>query len=37
MKTFMELRNAQAVTIAYDGSNPRPPIFCYLTGRKYCC
>src|SRR6266704_2465605 len=30
MKTFMELRNAQAVTIAYDGSNPRPPMFCYL-------
>ena len=30
MKTFMELRNAQAVTLAYDGSNPRPPMFCYL-------
>jgi len=30
MKTFMELRNAQAVTIAYDGSNPQPPTFCYL-------
>ena len=30
MKTFMELRNAQAVTIAYDGSNPKPPMFCYL-------
>ncbi len=30
MKTFMELRNAQAVTIAYDGSNPMPPMFCYL-------
>src|ERR1700676_156115 len=30
MKTFMELRNAQAVAIAYDGSNPRPPMFCYL-------
>ena len=27
---FMELRNAQAVTLAYDGSNPKPPMFCYL-------
>jgi len=30
MKTFTELRNAQSVTIAYDGTNPRPPMFCYL-------
>jgi hypothetical protein len=30
MKTFMELPNAQAVTIAYDGLNPKPPMFCYL-------
>jgi hypothetical protein len=29
-KTFMELRNAQSVTIAYDGTNPMPPMFCYL-------
>ena len=29
-KTFMELRNAQSVTIAYDGTNPIPPMFCYL-------
>jgi len=29
-KTFMELRNAQSVTIAYDGTNPMPPTFCYL-------
>ena len=29
-KTFMELRNAQAVVIAYDGMNPIPPSFCYL-------
>ena len=29
-KTFMELRNAQAVVIAYDGVNPAPPMFCYL-------
>ena len=26
----MELRNAQSVTITYDGTNPRPPMFCYL-------
>jgi len=24
------LRNAQSVTIAYDGTNPMPPMFCYL-------
>ena len=30
IKTFMELRNAQSVTIAYDGLNPSPPMFCYL-------
>jgi len=30
MKTFMELRNAQSVTIAYDGLNPIPPSYCYL-------
>jgi hypothetical protein len=24
------LRNAQPVTIAYDGLNPKPPMFCYL-------
>jgi hypothetical protein len=30
IKTFMELRNAQSVTIAYDGTNPLPPAFCYL-------
>ena len=29
-KTFMELRNAQSVTVAYDGVNPTPPMFCYL-------
>ena len=29
-KDFMELRNAQSVTIAYDGTNPMPPTFCYL-------
>jgi hypothetical protein len=30
IKTFTELRNAQSVTIAYDGLNPMPPMFCYL-------
>jgi len=30
MKTFTELKNAQAVVIAYDGLNPMPPTFCYL-------
>jgi TraM recognition site of TraD and TraG len=29
-KTFAELKNAQAVVIAYDGLNPMPPAFCYL-------
>lgn len=30
MKTFTELKNAQSVTVAYDGLNPLPPTFCYL-------
>jgi hypothetical protein len=30
VKTFTELRNAQSVTVAYDGFNPMPPMFCYL-------
>ncbi len=30
MKTFTELRNAQSITVAYDGLNPMPPMFCYL-------
>jgi hypothetical protein len=29
-KTFMELRNAQSITLAYDGVDPMPPTFCYL-------
>jgi len=29
-KTFMQLKNAQAIVIAYDGLNPMPPAFCYL-------
>jgi hypothetical protein len=29
-KTFTELKNAQAIVIAYDGINPMPPAFCYL-------
>jgi len=28
MKTFTELRNAQSITVAYDGLNPMPPMFC---------
>jgi len=30
MKTFTELKNAQAIALAYDGLNPMPPMFCYL-------
>jgi hypothetical protein len=30
MKTFTELKNAQTVTLAYDGFNPHPPRLCYL-------
>jgi argonaute-like protein implicated in RNA metabolism and viral defense len=30
VKTFTELRNAQSVTVPYDGFNPMPPMFCYL-------
>jgi len=29
-KIFTELKNAQSITIAYDGINPIPPMFCYL-------
>jgi hypothetical protein len=29
-KTFTELKNAQAIVIAYDGVNPMPPALCYL-------
>jgi hypothetical protein len=29
-KVFAELRNAQAIVLAYDGFNPRPPTYCYL-------
>ncbi len=29
-KAFFELRNAQAVVLAYDGFNPLPPCYCYL-------
>jgi hypothetical protein len=29
-KTFTELKNAESVTIAYDGFNPMPPTLCYL-------
>jgi len=30
MKTFTELKNAQAIVMANDGLNPLPPTFCYL-------
>lgn len=29
-RTFTELRNAQAIVLPYDGTNPLPPQFCYL-------
>jgi hypothetical protein len=29
-RVFMELRNAQAVVLPYDGLNPLPPQYCYL-------
>jgi hypothetical protein len=29
-KVFSELKNAQAIVLAYDGVNPHPPSFCYL-------
>ncbi|MBZ5677080.1 MAG: TraM recognition domain-containing protein [Acidobacteriia bacterium] len=29
-KIFSELRNAQAIVLAYDGLNPHPPTYCYL-------
>jgi type IV secretory pathway TraG/TraD family ATPase VirD4 len=29
-KVFSELKNAQAIVMAYDGLNPHPPTFCYL-------
>lgn len=29
-KVFSELRNAQAIILAYDGLNPHPPTYCYL-------
>ncbi len=29
-KAFTELQNAQAIVLAYDGTNPLPPTYCYL-------
>ncbi len=29
-KIFAELKNAQAIVLAYDGLNPHPPSYCYL-------
>ena len=30
MKTFKKLRNAQSITLAYDGLDAYPPMLCYL-------
>ena len=32
-KVFAELKNAQAIVLAYDGLNPHPPTYCYLKPR----
>jgi len=29
-KVFSELKNAQSIVLAYDGTNPLPPSYCYL-------
>lgn len=29
-KVFAELKNAQAIVLAYDGASPLPPTYCYL-------
>ncbi len=29
-KVFAELKNAQAIVLAYDGASPHPPSYCYL-------
>jgi hypothetical protein len=29
-KVFTELKNMQAVVLAYDGLNPHPPTYCYM-------
>jgi hypothetical protein len=29
-KAFYQLKNAQAITVAYDGINPLPPTYCFL-------
>ena len=29
-KVFTELKNAQSIVLAYDGTNPLPPSYCYL-------
>ena len=29
-KVFTDLKNAQAIVLAYDGLNPLPPKYCYL-------
>ncbi len=32
-KVFTELKNAQAIVLAYDGASPIPPTYCYLKPR----
>jgi hypothetical protein len=32
-KVFTELKNAQAIVLAYDGASPLPPTYCYLKPR----
>ena len=29
-KAFYQLKNAQAIAVAYDGINPLPPTYCFL-------
>jgi hypothetical protein len=29
-KVFYQLKNAQSITVAYDGINPLPPTYCFL-------
>jgi hypothetical protein len=29
-KVFTELKNAESIVLAYDGTNPLPPSYCYL-------
>ncbi len=43
VKAFTELKNAQSITLAYDGLDPLPPMFCHLkpyfndVNKSYFC